>query len=69
MVIYFKKNEKITRANEIRIQRIMNSGETRKLWVDAKIKNIDFDAVFVRFENSGSDKKVVIYDLAVETFD
>ncbi len=69
LVIYFKKNNQVVRVNEIRVQRLMNDAETRRLWIDAKISTTDFDSVFVRFDNNGGNKQIWIDDLTVETFD
>ncbi len=67
--IIFKKNEHIVRINEIRLQRLMNDFETRPITLDAKIPKIDFDSVFIGFDNNGGNKKIWIDDLSVETFD
>ena len=67
--IIFKKNKHVVRINEIRLQRLMNDFETRPIQLDAKIPKIDFDSVFIGFDNNGGNKKIWIDDLSVETFD
>ena len=46
----------------------MGDGETRTIWLDAKVPTADFDAVVVRFWNAGGDKKMLINNLSVQTF-
>ena len=67
--IIFKKNKQVVRVNEIRLQRLMNAFETRQISLDAKIPKIDFDSVFIGFDNNGGNKKIWLDDLSVETFD
>jgi hypothetical protein len=43
-------------------------GETRTIWLDAKVPKADFDTVVVRFWNAGGDKKMLINNLLVQTF-
>ena len=68
LVVYFKNKNQIVRVNEIRLQRLMNDRETRRLWIDAKIPKSDFDSVFLRFDNNGGNKKIWIDDVSVEVF-
>jgi hypothetical protein len=67
-IIEFKKGNDVVRTNMVRPQRLMGDNETRTVWLDAKVPKADFDAVVVRFWNAGGDKKMLIDDLVVQSF-
>jgi hypothetical protein len=68
-IIVLKKGEQDVKGFLIRPQRIMNEGETKRIWLDAKVSRYDFDKIIVSIWNGGSDKIMVVDDLEVETFD
>jgi hypothetical protein len=68
-IIVLKKGEQDVKGFLIRPQRIMNEGETKRIWFDAKVSRYDFDAVVVSVWNGGSDKTIVVDDIEVEMFD
>jgi hypothetical protein len=68
-IIVLKKGEQVVKGFLIRTQRIMNEGETKRIWLDAKVSRYDFDKIIVSIWNGGSEKTVLIDDLEVETFD
>jgi hypothetical protein len=68
-IIVLKKGNQDVKGFLIRPQRILNEGETKRIWLDAKIKRYDFDKIIVSIWNGGSDKTVVVDDLEVEVFD
>jgi hypothetical protein len=68
-IIVLKKGEQDVKGFMLRPQRIMNEGETKKIWLDAKVSRYDFDKIIVSIWNGGSDKTMVVDDLEVETFD
>ncbi len=67
-IVEFKKGNNIVRTNMIRPHRLMGDGETRTIWLDAKVPSSDFDKVVVRFWNAGGDKKMFVDNLTVQTF-
>jgi hypothetical protein len=68
-IIVLKKGDQDVKGFFIRPQRIMNEGETKRIWLDAKVKRYDFDKIIVSIWNGGSDKTVLVDDLEVEMFD
>jgi hypothetical protein len=68
-IIVLKKGELDIKGFLVRPQRIMNEGETKRIWLDAKVSRYNFDKIIVSIWNGGSDKTVLIDDLEVETFD
>jgi hypothetical protein len=68
MVVKFLRGEQVVKDNMIRIHRIMNHGETRTLFIDSDVRNLQLDMIQVQFWNPGSNKKVVIDDLEVFCF-
>ena len=67
-IIEFKKGNDVVRTNMVRPQRLIGDNETRTVWLDAKVPNVDFDTVTIRFWNAGGDKKMLLNDLVVQTF-
>jgi hypothetical protein len=67
-IIVLKKGEQDVKGFFIRPQRILNEGETKRIWLDAKVKRYDFDKIIVSIWNGGSDKTVVVDDVEVEMF-
>jgi hypothetical protein len=68
-IIVLKKGDQDVKGFFIRPQRIMNEGETKRIWLDAKVKRYDFDKIIVSIWNGGSDKTMLVDDLEVEVFD
>lgn len=67
-IIEFKKGNDVIRTNIVRPQRLMGDNETRTIWLDAKVPNADFDSVLVHFWNGGGEKKILIDNLVVQSF-
>lgn len=67
-IIEFKKGNDVVRTNMVRPHRLMGDNETRTIWLDAKVPNKDFDSVVIRFWNADGDKKMLIDNLSVQTF-
>ena len=67
-IIEFRKGNETLRSNMVRPHRLMGDGEKRTIWLDAKVPKGDFDNVNVRFWNAGGNKKMLIDDLKVQTF-
>ena len=68
-ILVLKKGEQDVKGFMLRPQRIMNEGETKRIWLDAKVKRYDFDKIIISIWNGGSDKTMVVDDLEVEAFD
>ena len=67
-IVTLKKGEQEVKSFYLRPHRIMNEGETKKIWLDAKISRYDFDKISISFWNTDSEKQTLIDDLTVETF-
>ena len=67
-IIEFKKGDKVLRSNMVRPHRLMSDNETRTVWLDAKVPNMDFDTVTIRFWNAGGHKKMLFDNLLVQSF-
>lgn len=55
-IIRFKKNNNIIKENFIRIQRLMNDGETKNISIDARTNNLDYDHIEIVFRNGNQGK-------------
>jgi len=49
--VRFKKGESCVQENSIRIQRLLNDGETQRISVDAQVRNRDYDTIQIFFRN------------------
>ena len=67
-IVTMKKGEQEVKSFYLRPHRIMNDGETKKIWLDAKIQRYNFDKISISFWNTDSEKQTLIDDLTVETF-
>ena len=67
-IVTLKKEEQEVKSFYLRPHRIMADGETKKIWLDAKIQRYNFDKIIVSFWNTDSEKQMLIDDLTVETF-
>ena len=67
-IVTLKKGEQEVKSFYLRPHRIMNDGETKKIWLDAKIQRYNFDKISISFWNTDSEKQMLIDDLIVETF-
>ncbi len=67
-IVTLKKGEQEVKSFYLRPHRIMNDGETKKIWLDAKIQRYDFDKISISFWNTDSYKQTLIDDLIVEIF-
>lgn len=69
-VVRFMDGEKKVKEKMIRLQRLIEQGQRKELYIDVKLpQNKPFDRVVVQFWNADSDKTVLIDDLKVEVFD
>lgn len=68
-VVRFSNKGQRVKENVIRIYRLLDSGQTRELYIDAKFPKKPFDQIEVFFWNGGSNKLLLIDDLKVEGFD
>ena len=67
-IVTLKKGDQEVKSFYLRPYRIMNEGETKKIWLDAKIQRYNFDKIVISFWNTDSEKQMLIDDLTVETF-
>jgi hypothetical protein len=66
-ILKFYRSKKVVSTHFIRVFRLLEEGEQKKLHVDARIPS-SFDEVSVTFWNGGSDKKIYIDNLRVVAF-
>ena len=67
VVRYSNKGEKV-KENLIRIYRLLDSGQTRNLYIDSKLPKKTFDSIQVFLWNGDSPKMLLIDGLRVEAF-
>ena len=67
-VVRFSNKGQKVKENMIRIFRLLDSGQTRQLYLDAKLPKKPFDRIEVFFWNAGSPKVLLVDDLQVESF-
>lgn len=67
-VLRFSNKEQRVKENMIRIYRLLDNGQTRELYLDAKLPRKDFDRIEVFFWNAGSPKVLLVDNLKVECF-
>jgi hypothetical protein len=68
MGVKFYKGENLVKENVIRLHRIMNHGETRAVYIDSNVGEVQFDEIRIQFWNPGSHRTVIIDDLEVFCF-
>lgn len=66
-IVRFYQNSRKIQTNSIRVFRLLQDGDQKRLHVDARLPD-SFDSVSVQFWNSGSNKKVLIDNLQVIVF-
>lgn len=67
-IVKFYSGEREVQANMIRIHRFITDGESKEIYLDAKVPN-SFDKVDILFWHADSDKELFIDDLEVITFE
>lgn len=63
------RNGKMVKHRYLRVSRFLNENNTRNIFIDSKIDNIDFDEVGIYWWNPASDKPLIVDNLQVVTFD
>jgi hypothetical protein len=64
-IIKFYNGESVVKTNFIRVQRNLNEGETKRIYMDAKLPGEPFNRVAISFWNADSDRLILIDDLKV----
>lgn len=54
--VRLKKGNTILQENSIRLQRLLNEGETKNITVDVKVKNDAYDNIELLFDNENNGK-------------
>jgi hypothetical protein len=67
-IIKFSQGDKEIQSNMIRIHRFISDGESKEIFLDAKIPK-SFDTVDILFWHADSNKELLIDDVEVITFD
>ena len=68
-IVRFYQDEKIVKEKCIRVQRLMNHGDDKNLFIDVKKSKKSFDQIGILFWNPSSEKQIMIDNLRVEKFD
>jgi hypothetical protein len=69
LIIRFYNHGLEVQSNIIRMHRFISNGETRTIWLDAKVPESNWDKFAIQFWNANSYKETNIDNLRVETFD
>jgi len=69
LVCKFKKGDQDVKYEYIRLYRILEGGERRRMHLDVRIPRAPFDVMEVYLWNAGGDKKLTIHEVVAETFD
>ncbi|MFZ1526356.1 MAG: hypothetical protein WAT22_16160, partial [Saprospiraceae bacterium] len=67
-IIKFSQGDKEIQTNMIRIHRFISDGESKEIFIDAKLPK-SFDKLDILFWHAGSDKELLIDDVEVCTFE
>lgn len=67
-VVHYYKNGKEIKTGMIRIDRFINEGETKDLYIDTRIPDEEIDTVGISYWNADSEKELLIDDLKVWSF-
>lgn len=67
-IVHYYKGDKEVKTSMIRIDRFIDEGETKDLYIDTRVPEEAFDAVGISFWNADSDKELLIDDLKVWSF-
>lgn len=68
-IVQFYKGEQLIQTNYIRVQRFIEQGETKNIFLDAIPPKSGFDKIGINFWNANSNKEILIDNLKVITFD
>jgi hypothetical protein len=65
----FFQDDVLVKSNAIRMQRLLDSNETKTIWLDAKVPRQSFNRVEILFWNPGSNREILLQNLVVESYD
>jgi hypothetical protein len=68
-MLIFKKADKEVKGHFVRPQRFMGESETKTVWLDVKIQNLDFNELVIGFKNMDDKTALLVDDVKVEIFD
>jgi hypothetical protein len=63
------KNGEMIKHRYLRVHRLLNENETKNVFIDMKIDDLDFDEAGIYWWNPASDKPLIVDNLEVVTFD
>ncbi len=66
-MVAFEKNGESIKTNMIRVQRFLQDGETKEIFLDAKVPDSHFDAIKIMLWNADSDKTMLIDNVKLFT--
>lgn len=68
-IVRFVNGEEVVKERAIRVYRFLDSGETKRLFIDSEFPDKPFDKVTVYFWNADGGKPIVVDELRVEVFE
>lgn len=67
-IVRFKYGEKVRHTNSLKIQNFINTGETKSIFMDAKLPTKEWDHAEVFFWYTESEKELQVDNIRIDTF-
>ena len=68
-IVRFVNGEQVVKERSIRVYRFLDSGETKRLYIDSEFPEAPFDKVVVFCWNANGSKPIVVDEVRVEVFE
>lgn len=68
-IVRFKDGDKVRHTNSLKVQNFINTGETKTIYMDARLPRKKWDNAEVFFWYTESDKELQVDNIKIETFD
>jgi hypothetical protein len=68
-IVRFKYGDKVRHTNSLKVQNFINTGETKTIYMDARLPRQKWDHAEVFFWYTESDKELQVDNIRIETFD
>ncbi len=68
-IVRFKNGDKVRQTNSLKVQNFLDTGQTKSIYMDAKIPNKKWDHAEIFFWYTESEKELHVDNLIIETFD
>ena len=67
-IVKLKKGDELVSDKMIRVQRLLDGDQKKRLYIDIAINDLDFDSVIIHFWNADGTKELKARDVRVELF-